>query len=186
MTTPNRLFVQVFWGQTGTYIRSFGPEDGPLFAQARDDATVPVWGSEVADQGFTLAEPTASGFRLQVPAGATLERLTGKETYAPMTFSGPVDLKIGDRFRLLVGKTTILVSLETTPAAVGKSYIRAVLPILVLAATFFFPIYFLLAKHNEQDPRRRRVQELWRAQHEGLPELIRPGDEPPKQPTKSD
>ncbi len=177
MATSNRLFVQVFWGRTGTFIQSFAPEDGPIHGQAGDEAAVPLWGIPSAEGGFTLAEPTAQGYRIHVPPGARVERSKQGDAYARSSIGdATLELAPGDRARITVGETVIALSLEAAPAPISKHYRRAFLPILVLLVTFVFPVYFLLAYHSQKDSRRTAAKELWWAAQSGMPELIRPGD----------
>ncbi|PTL81944.1 AgmX/PglI C-terminal domain-containing protein [Vitiosangium sp. GDMCC 1.1324] len=71
---PAHLYLELYWGAVRRDARRFAPGKKPIQASADERAPMPLWGFQLPEEGFTLAESASDAFRLYVPKGSKVER----------------------------------------------------------------------------------------------------------------
>ncbi len=77
------LFLELYWGGVRRESRCFGrlPTKKPLLAAQHDAAAFPLWGFQLPEEPFVLAESDAANYRLFVPRGAVVERRDARQRF---------------------------------------------------------------------------------------------------------
>jgi len=148
-----RLYLELYWGDRRRDARSFAQDKRPLTAAARDGAQFSLWGFDLPEEDFVLAESEPSGFRLYAPPGSAVEKKKGEHFFPlgirEMESDGGrafVPLSKGAAIRLTNGEMTLLAYVATKPARVFVNPLRGVPWLLLFFLTSFGGgfVYFLL------------------------------------------
>ena len=148
-----RLYLELYWGDRRRDVRSFAQDKRPLTAGERDGAQFSLWGFDLPEEDFVLAESAPSGFRLYVPPGSAVEKKKGEHFFPlgirEMESDGGcafVPLSKGAAIRLIHGEMTLLAYVSTKPDRVFVNPLRGAPWSLLFFLTSFGGafVYFLL------------------------------------------
>ncbi|WP_257453065.1 AgmX/PglI C-terminal domain-containing protein [Archangium lipolyticum] len=141
---PAQLYLELYWGAVRRDARRFAPGK-KVQAAADEQAPMPLWGFQLPDEPFTLAESANDAFRLYVPKGAQVER-TGPggryERVAPNALEADgerrfVTLRQGTAARLSEGKMSLVAYAAPLPEKVRVNPLKG-LPWLAIGCFLFF------------------------------------------------
>lgn len=142
---PAHLYLELYWGSVRRDARRFAPGRKPVRASADEGAPMPLWGFQLPDEPFTLAESVNGAFRLYVPKGARVERSGADGRFTPVApealeVNGErpfVTLRQGTAARLSEGRMSLVAYAAPLPEKVRVSPLKG-LPWLAVGSFFFF------------------------------------------------
>jgi outer membrane biosynthesis protein TonB len=134
-----QLYLELYWGAVRREARRFQPGKQPVLASTHERAPMPMWGFELPEGNFTLAEPLNGSYRLFVPPGASVERAGKDGRFQPVPPSSLeadgnrrfVTLSDGAAARLNQGQMSLLAYAAPVPEKVFVNPLRG-LPWLAL------------------------------------------------------
>jgi hypothetical protein len=148
-----RLYLELYWGGVRREARSFRRDKKPIVASDRDGAQFPLWGFDLPEEGFVIAECEPNGFRLYALPGAAVEKKKG-ERFHPLSpremdrdGGRPyVGLTKGGALRLTRGEMTLVAYVATRPERVLVNPFRGAPWMLLFWLAIFGGsfIYFVL------------------------------------------
>lgn len=120
------LYLELYWGGVRREARRFAPGKKPVRASADERAPMPLWGFQLPDEGFTLAESVNDAFRLYVPAGAQVERAGPDGRFLPVAANALetqgerpfVTVRQGTSARLSRGRMSLVATAAPLPEKV--------------------------------------------------------------------
>lgn len=181
----NGLYCEVHWGPERTTVRSFDATVSAVRAAPDERAPVPLYGFDIPDDGWVLAERTAAGSYVIFPPPGTIAHR--RHAKAPLERLIPTPGADGRLSLSLTGEERISLSLpardlriELFPSVVkrpveGLPIEKRVGVILALLAAFLLPLGFIAFRPNEEEiaeknaktlEEYRRVQDAQRKQLE--------------------
>jgi hypothetical protein len=140
-----QLYLELYWGGVRREARRFKPGKQPLQASTDERAPMPMWGFNLPEEGFTLAEALNGAYRLFVPPGSSVERAGKDGRFQPLPASALesdgnrryLTLSDGAAARLSQGQMSLLAYAAPTPEKVWVNPLSG-LPWLALACFAFF------------------------------------------------
>jgi len=140
---PPQLYLELYWGAVRREARRFAPGRKPVHAAADERAPMPLWGFELPEEPFTLAESVNDAFRLYVPPGVQVERGAGGSLYTPVAPNALeadgnrrfLTLRQGTAARLSRGEMSLVAYPAPLPARVRVNPLAG-LPWLALSCFF--------------------------------------------------
>ncbi len=142
-----QLYLELYWGGIRREARRYTPGKHPLMAATDERAPMPLWGFNLPEAGFTLAEPLNGSYRLFVPPGSTVERAGSDGRFQPLPASALeadgtrrfVTLRDGGAARLSQGPMALLAYAAPEPEKVRISPLHG-MPWLALGCFAFFTV----------------------------------------------
>ncbi|MFY0525384.1 AgmX/PglI C-terminal domain-containing protein [Archangium gephyra] len=143
------LYLELYWGAVRRDARRFAPGKKPVQASADERAPMPLWGFQLPDEPFTLAETVNDAFRLYVPKGAKVERSGANGRFTPVApgaleVNGErpfVTLRQGTAARLSEGRMSLVAYAAPLPEKVRVNPLKG-LPWLAVGSFLFFTSAF--------------------------------------------
>jgi outer membrane biosynthesis protein TonB len=140
-----QLYLELYWGGVRREARRFRPDKQPVQAAANERAPMPLYGFNLPDEGFPLAESLNGAYRLYVPPGSAVERSGTDGRFQPVQASALeadgnrrfVTLKDGTAARLSQGNMSLLAYAAPVPEKVWVNPLQG-LPWVALACLAFF------------------------------------------------
>jgi outer membrane biosynthesis protein TonB len=141
-----QLYVELYWGGVRREARRYKPGKEPLVASTQEKpTTIPLWGFELPEEGFTLAEPLNGAFRLYVPPGSTVEKANAGARYQQVSLTALeadgnrryITLQDGTAARLSQGQMSLVAYAAPKPEKVWVNPLVG-LPWLAL---FFYVLF---------------------------------------------
>jgi hypothetical protein len=140
-----QLYLELYWGAVRREARRFKPGKQPLLASTDERAPMPMWGFNLPEEGFTLAEAVNGSYRVFVPPGVSVERSGADGRFQPLQPSALeaegdrrfVTLSDGAAARLSQGQMSLLAYAAPVPVKEWVNPLRG-LPWLTLVCLALF------------------------------------------------
>ncbi len=133
-----------------TEARSYSRKDGPVVAGVDEQANYPLFGFELQQESYRIAEWRADGVRFYPPPRASLERARGSAGFEPVPPEelrpGYLDVPTGTILRLREGDSLLTVTVDLLRERAGWDKKKAAFYLVFLVcAALGAPLAFLLA-----------------------------------------
>lgn len=145
-----RIWFNQSWGPMRTEARSYARKDGPVVAGVDERANYPLFGFQLKEDSYRIAEWRADGVRFYPPPMASLERAVGAASFQPVPSdelsAGYLDVATGTRLRLREADSELTVTVDLLKERAGWDKKKAAFYLVFLmAAALGAPLAFLLA-----------------------------------------
>ncbi len=168
------LFCELHWGPELTTVRSFDASVGAVRAAPDEQAPVPLYGFDIPDAGWVLAERTDQGGYLIFPPPGTRahRRLGGGRPEAVEPTAGPdgrPSLRLSGDERITLSVPDRELRIELFPSVVnqrvdGLPLEKRVGVIIAILAAFLLPLGFIAFRPDAEEIAEKNAKTLEAAQ----------------------